>query len=83
MSARITSYNVCYTKLLRQVAQDPRQAGTNALAFNTRKSVSQNQLGLTYDIAFGNDDRIEARVYFGDRQVTQYLAIPLFSYNFV
>jgi len=64
-----------------QVAQDPRQAGTNALAFNTRKSVSQNQLGLTYDIAFGNDDRIEARVYFGDRQVTQYLAIPLFAQN--
>jgi iron complex outermembrane receptor protein len=60
-----------------QAAQDPRQAGTNALAFNTRKSVSQNQLGLTYDLAFGRDDRIEARVYYGERQVTQFLAIPL------
>jgi iron complex outermembrane receptor protein len=61
-----------------QVAEDPRQAGTGALAFNTRKSVAQNQLGLTYDLAFGRDDRIEARVYYGDRQVTQFLAIPLF-----
>ncbi len=64
-----------------QVAQDPRQAGTGAIAFNTRKSVAQNQLGLTYDLAFGRDDRIEARIYYGDRQVTQYLAIPLFAQN--
>ena len=64
-----------------QVAQDPRQAGTNAIAFNTRKSVSQNQVGATYDLAFGHDDQIEARVYVGDRQVTQYLAIPLFVQN--
>ena len=61
-----------------QVAQDPRQAGTGAIAFNTRKSVAQNQLGLTYDLAFGSDDQIEARLYYGDRQVTQFLAIPLF-----
>lgn len=64
-----------------QVAQDPRQAGSGALAFNTRKSVSQNQLGLTYNLAFGRDDRIEARIYYGDRQVTQFLAIPLFAQN--
>lgn len=63
------------------MAQDPRQAGTGAIAFNTRKSVAQNQLGLTYDLAFGRDDRIEARIYYGDRQVTQYLAIPLFAQN--
>ena len=64
-----------------QVAQDPRQAGTNAVAFDTRKSVTQNQVGATYDLAFGRDDRLEARVYVGDRQVTQYLAIPLFAQN--
>jgi len=64
-----------------QVAQNPRQAGTGALAFNTRKSVAQNQLGLTYDLAVGRDDRIEARLYYGDRQVTQFLAIPLFVQN--
>ena len=66
---------------LAQVAQNPRQADTNALAFNTRKSIAQTQLGLTYDLAFTNVDRLEARVYYGDRQVTQFLAIPLAVQN--
>ncbi len=60
-----------------QVAQDPRQAGTNAIAFNTRKSIAQTQLGLTYALAVTGSDSIVARAYTGDRQVTQYLAIPL------
>jgi iron complex outermembrane receptor protein len=60
-----------------QVAQDPRQAGTNAIAFDTRKSIDQAQMGLTYGLDVTRSDRIEARVYGGDRQVTQYLAIPL------
>jgi iron complex outermembrane receptor protein len=61
-----------------QVAQDRRQAGANALAFNTRKSIAQTQLGATYDLAVSASDRLEARAYLGDRQVTQFLAIPLF-----
>jgi iron complex outermembrane receptor protein len=61
-----------------QVAQDRRQAGTNALAFNTRKSVAQNQAGVVYDLALSSRDALQARLYGGDRQVTQYLAIPLF-----
>ena len=60
-----------------QVAQNPQQAGTNAVAFNTRKSIAQTQLGLTYALAVSGSDRLEARAYSGDRQVTQYLAIPL------
>src|SRR5450631_2110276 len=32
-----------------QFAADPRQAGTNAIAYNTRKSLSQEQLGATYE----------------------------------
>jgi iron complex outermembrane receptor protein len=60
-----------------QVAQDRRQAGANALAFNTRKSVAQSQGGLTYTLPVSAADRIEARAYLGDRQVTQYLGIPL------
>jgi iron complex outermembrane recepter protein len=60
-----------------QVAQDRRQAGANALDFNTRKSIAQSQLGLTYTLPVSRSDRIEARVYGGDRQVTQYLGIPL------
>lgn len=64
-----------------QVAQNRRQAGSNALAFNTRKSIAQSQAGLTWDLPIGGFDRIEARVYFGDRQVTQFLAIPLAVQN--
>jgi iron complex outermembrane receptor protein len=60
-----------------QVAQNRRQAGTNALAFNTRKSVAQSQLGVTWDFAASGRDALQARAYAGDRQVTQFLAIPL------
>jgi iron complex outermembrane receptor protein len=60
-----------------QVAQDRRQAGTNAIAFNTRKSIAQTQAGLAWDLPLSAANRIEAHVYSGDRQVTQHLAIPL------
>jgi iron complex outermembrane receptor protein len=60
-----------------QIAQNRRQAGTNALAFNTRKSVAQSQLGVTWDFAASGRDALQARAYAGDRQVTQFLAIPL------
>ncbi len=64
-----------------QAAQNPRQAGTNALAFNTRKSVAQNQAGLAYDLQLSPRDKLQARAYLGDRQVTQFLAIPLGAQN--
>jgi iron complex outermembrane receptor protein len=60
-----------------QVAQDRRQAGTNALLMNTRKSVAQSQMGVTYALPVSGSSRIEARAYGGDRQVTQHLGIPL------
>ena len=59
-----------------QVITNPRQAGTNSALFNTRKSVRQNQLGLVYDMNLGGTDKLQARTYLGDRQVTQYQAIP-------
>ena len=71
-----------------QVAQNPRQAGgnfaaggANAISFNTRKSISQGQAGLTYDVALSSATKLNARVYLGDRQVTQHLAIPLATQN--
>jgi iron complex outermembrane receptor protein len=72
-----------------QVLQNPRQAGgnfagatpANALNFNTRKSIAQNQAGLTYDVALPWGSKLNARVYGGDRQVTQHLAIPLATQN--
>jgi iron complex outermembrane receptor protein len=60
-----------------QVIANPRQADISATTFNTRKSVRQQQAGLVYDLDLGSADSLQARVYTGDRQVTQYLAIPL------
>ena len=64
-----------------QVTQNRRQAGANAIAFNTRKSIAQSQLGLAWDLPLTGSDRIEARAHIGDRQVTQHLAIPLATQN--
>jgi len=60
-----------------QLSSNPRQADPSASQFNTRKSVRQNQVGLVYDMNFGAADKVQARTYLGDRQVTQYQAIPL------
>ena len=60
-----------------QVAANPRQVAATALTFNTRKSVRQNQAGLVYEFETDGRNQFQARVYGGDRQVTQYLAIPL------
>lgn len=56
-----------------QVAQNPRQAVANAYTFNTRKSVSQDQVGAVYDLPLSGQDSLQARVYLGNRQVTQHL----------
>jgi len=60
-----------------QLRQNPRQAAAVAFQFNTRKSVSQNQLGLVHDLKITSRDTLQARIYGGDRQVTQYLSIPV------
>jgi len=59
-----------------QVEQNPRQATPQALTFNTRKSVSQDQVGGTWRHGVGAG-RIEAMAYVGQRAVQQFLAIPL------
>src|SRR3954468_16739148 len=60
-----------------QVEQNPRQATPEALQFNTRKSISQDQVGGTFRHGLGAAGRVEAMGYVGQRGVTQYLAIPL------
>ncbi len=47
-----------------------------AIDFNTRKSVSQSQLGLAWDQSLGGGHKIELMGYGGTRQVVQYQAIP-------
>jgi iron complex outermembrane receptor protein len=60
-----------------QAAQDPRQVVPAALLFDTRKSTSQAQGGLTWDLPLSGADTLHTRLYMGDRQVTQYLSTPL------
>lgn len=63
-----------------QVAQDPRQATPEAIQFNTRKSVSQDQIGATLAHRVGGG-RAELMGYVGQRGVQQFLAIPLATQN--
>lgn len=56
---------------------DPRQAGDNSVAFNTRKALRQEQLGLTYENVFRANDTFSATAYTGHRETTQFQAIPV------
>ena len=55
-----------------QLAIDPSQAGTNAIARNARKIVVQNQLGTSVKHSFDSDHSLTARLYSGTRDNTQY-----------
>ena len=57
-----------------QFEDDPRQADASAFTFDTRKSIRQSQAGVTWDAALSACDRVEARLYAGDRQVEQFLS---------
>jgi len=59
-----------------QLASNREQAGVNALAYNTRKSVQQEQLGAHYERSLSATDDLSAMVYGGGRDTTQYQAIP-------
>jgi iron complex outermembrane receptor protein len=62
-----------------QLTDDPRQAGTNAVLYNTRKSLSQEQAGVTYERTVTGNDVLSAAVYTGHRDTTQFQAIPMAS----
>ena len=57
-----------------QMQSDPRQAVPVAAAFDTRKSVEQNQLGLVVDHQLSSADSLQLRAYGGTRDLTQYLS---------
>ena len=56
--------------------ENPRQATPNALLFDTKKSVTQDQAGGTLSHKIG-PGRIEGMLYAGQRSVQQFLAIPV------
>lgn len=59
-----------------QFSQDPRQVAAQVLLSDARKTVLQEQLGLTLQKNLGKD-QVQATVYGGERWVEQFLAIPL------
>lgn len=59
-----------------QFETDPKQAGTNALLYNTRKNVAQQQLGLAYERKVGAGDTAHLMIYRGQRDTTQFQSIP-------
>jgi iron complex outermembrane receptor protein len=59
-----------------QLEEDPTQAGTNAIALNTRKSIRHVQGGASYERTLSDQNRIRVMGYYGDRDLTQYLANP-------
>ena len=59
-----------------QMVADPRQVAAAALQFDTRKTAAQNQLGGAYEQRFA-DWTLNVSAYGGNRNVRQYLAIPL------
>ncbi|MES2957017.1 MAG: TonB-dependent receptor [Pseudomonadota bacterium] len=60
-----------------QFDADRRQAGANADAFNTRKSIRHRQGGLVLQQRLSADDTVELMGYGGQRAVVQTLAIPV------
>lgn len=59
-----------------QMDEDPRQAGSNAVELNTRKSIRHLQAGLTYRRQVSDRNQLQMTGYAGDRDLTQYLANP-------
>lgn len=60
-----------------QFDADPGQANAGALRFNTRKSVTQRQVGATLAHDASASTQLRLMAYAGERATTQFLAIPL------
>ena len=60
-----------------QVQADPRQATASAYQFDTRKSARQNQLGATLEQPLHGGQRLRVTGYAGQRDIEQYLAVPV------
>lgn len=56
---------------------DPQQASPVALAFNTRKSTSQEQLGIELSGELGSNFNYQGVAWYGQRSVEQFQAIPV------
>ena len=59
-----------------QFDANPEQTAPQPITYNTRKSVSQTQVGLAWDQALGGGHKLELMGYAGQRAVLQYQSIP-------
>lgn len=57
-----------------QLLDDRRQPGSQALAFDTRKSVDHAQLGAEWERRLAAESTLRVRAYGGERRITQFLA---------
>ncbi|MCK7593105.1 TonB-dependent receptor family protein [Pseudomarimonas salicorniae] len=62
-----------------QWREDPSQATSAALLFNTRKSVSQAQLGASWQLDLDDGSEWRLAAYRGERDIEQFLSVPVFA----
>lgn len=60
-----------------QFTENPRQSPSVATQFNTRKSVRQDQVGVRHRQPVGEGHAVEWMAYGGQRQIEQFLALPV------
>jgi iron complex outermembrane recepter protein len=60
-----------------QFQADPRGADPAALAFDTRKTVRQTQLGVVHELRLTGSQQLRLMVYAGERGTTQFQSIPI------
>jgi iron complex outermembrane recepter protein len=60
-----------------QFEANPTQAGVNAIAYNTRKNLDQEQLGIAYQDKLSAADELFVTSYAGHRGTEQFQAIPM------
>jgi iron complex outermembrane receptor protein len=60
-----------------QFESAPRSVDVSAIAFDTRKTVHQQQVGLIHEAKLSQDDRLRVMIYAGTRDTEQFQAIPV------
>ncbi len=60
-----------------QFESAPRSVDATAIAFNTRKTVRQDQVGVVHEARLASGDKLRAMVYVGQRDTEQFQAIPV------
>jgi iron complex outermembrane receptor protein len=60
---------------LAQAAEDREQSGDDALTQNTRKDITNSQIGLVFEHQLSDKDTLRVLGYYGTRDVTQWLAL--------